>query len=100
MRTRYIYEQEIDMPYTATRLRQNLYAILDSVLESGQSVEIERNGHILRIVPEERFSIWDRLEPHRIVNGDPPTSHYSYWNAMIFEFLPPLPLSLSARLTV
>ncbi len=59
------------MPYSATRFRQNLYAILDSVLEKGQPVEIERNGHILRIVPEERRSIWDRLEVHQIVNGDP-----------------------------
>lgn len=47
------------MPYSATRLRQNLYAILDSVLENGQPVEIERKGHILRIVPEERHSIWE-----------------------------------------
>jgi hypothetical protein len=59
------------MPYSATRLRQNLYAILDSVLEKGQPVEIERKGHILRIVPEERRSIWERLEPHRIIKGDP-----------------------------
>ena len=59
------------MPYSATKLRQNLYSILDSVLEKGQSVEIERNGHILRIVPEEHRSIWERLEPHQIVKGDP-----------------------------
>lgn len=59
------------MQYSATRLRQNLYAILDSVLENGQSIEIERKGHILRIVPEERHSIWDRLEERKIVKGDP-----------------------------
>ena len=59
------------MPYSATRLRQNLYAILDSVLENGQPVEIERKGRILRIVPEERPSIWERLEPHSVVTGDP-----------------------------
>lgn len=59
------------MPYSATRLRQNLYAILDGVLENGQPVEIERNGRILRIVPEDRTSIWERLEPHRVVTGDP-----------------------------
>lgn len=59
------------MAYSATRLRQNLYSILDGVLESGQSVEIERNGQILRIVPEERRSIWEKLEPHTIVTGDP-----------------------------
>jgi len=59
------------MTYSATKLRQNLYNILDSILEKGQSVEIERNGHILRIVPEKHHSIWERLEPHQIVKGDP-----------------------------
>jgi antitoxin (DNA-binding transcriptional repressor) of toxin-antitoxin stability system len=56
---------------SATRLRQNLYSILDSVLETGVPVEIERKGKKLKIVPEEPVSKWDRLEPHDIVNGDP-----------------------------
>ncbi|HAP43372.1 MAG: hypothetical protein A2087_06135 [Spirochaetes bacterium GWD1_61_31] len=58
------------MTYTATKLRQNLYSILDRVIEQGEVVEIERHGHLLRIVPEARASIWDRLEEHRVVNGD------------------------------
>ena len=32
------------MTYKATALRQNLYAILDSVIDSGQAVEIEAAG--------------------------------------------------------
>ena len=59
------------MTYSATKLRQNLYNILDSVIEEGIPVEIERKGHILRIVPEKPTGKWDRLEPHRVVNGDP-----------------------------
>jgi len=59
------------MTYSATRLRQNLYAVLDSILENGQAVEVERHGKILRIMPKERRSIWERLEAHDIVNGDP-----------------------------
>lgn len=59
------------MTYKATALRQNLYAILDSVIDSGQAVEIERRGHRLRIVPENCSSIWDHIEEHQIVVGDP-----------------------------
>jgi len=59
------------MTYSATKLRQNLYNILDSVIEDGVPVEIERKGHILRIVPERPTKRWDRLEPHQVINGDP-----------------------------
>ena len=59
------------MIYTATKLRQNLYNILDSVIDNGIPVEIERKGVILKIVPEKSVSKWDRLEPHNVINGDP-----------------------------
>ena len=59
------------MTYTATKLRQNLYKILDSVIDNGVPVEIERRGVLLKIVPEKQVSKWDRLEPHKIINGDP-----------------------------
>ena len=59
------------MRYSATKLRQNLYHILDMVIDEGTVVEIERKGHILKIVAETPLSKWDRLEPHQIINGDP-----------------------------
>ena len=59
------------MIYSATQFRQNLYNILDSVIDSGISVEIRRKGVILKIVPEKPVSKWDRLEPHNIIDGDP-----------------------------
>jgi antitoxin (DNA-binding transcriptional repressor) of toxin-antitoxin stability system len=37
--------------YSATKLRANLYQVLDTVLQSGVPVEIERNGKLLKIVP-------------------------------------------------
>ena len=40
------------MIFTATKLRQNLYNILDGVIDSGIPVEIERKGVLLKIVPE------------------------------------------------
>ncbi len=41
------------MQISPTKLRQNLYSILDAVLESGVPVEIKRRGRLLRIVPGE-----------------------------------------------
>lgn len=40
------------MSLTASTLRQDIYRILDRVLETGEPVEIERRGRILRIVPD------------------------------------------------
>lgn len=51
---------------TASKLRENIYNILDQILETGVPVEIERDGRRLRILPveEPRASKLDRLEPH------------------------------------
>ena len=38
---------------TASKLRANVYRVLDQVLETGVPVEIERHGRRLRIVPAE-----------------------------------------------
>jgi hypothetical protein len=69
------------MTYKATSLRQNLYAILDAVIDKGEVVEIERRGHKLRIVPERKTSIWERLEPHQVVIGDPENLVVGQWEA-------------------
>lgn len=38
------------MPLTASKLRADVYRILDQVLETGVPVDIERKGHMLRII--------------------------------------------------
>jgi len=66
------------MRLTASRLRQDIYRILDRVLETGVPVEIERHGKVLRIVPPEETSKLDSLpsrdyllvEPEEIVHLD------------------------------
>lgn len=70
------------MKISATRLRQNLYNILDEVLETGQPVEIERKGRVLRIVPEKQGSIFDRLEEHPdAIVGDPEELVHRDWSS-------------------
>jgi hypothetical protein len=48
---------------TASHLRQNIYRILDEVIETGRPVEIERKGCVVRIERRER-NIFETLTPH------------------------------------
>ena len=56
---------------TATRLRQDIYNILDNVIETGIPVEIERKGGKLKIFPEKRKNKLDNLKKRDLVVGDP-----------------------------
>lgn len=50
------------MSITASTLRQNIYRLLDQVLETGQSLEIERKGQRLRISPVEPVGKLERIQ--------------------------------------
>ncbi|HIL98739.1 MAG TPA: type II toxin-antitoxin system prevent-host-death family antitoxin, partial [Pseudomonadales bacterium] len=39
------------MRYSVSKLRADLFRVLDRVLATGVPVEIERNGKILKIIP-------------------------------------------------
>ncbi|HEY3117666.1 MAG TPA: type II toxin-antitoxin system Phd/YefM family antitoxin [Chloroflexota bacterium] len=68
------------MVITATELRQNVYKLLDQVLESGEPLEIERNGRRLRVVPVDAPSKLDRLIPHPdYIVGDPEDFVHMDW---------------------
>ncbi len=70
------------MSITASKLRANVYRLLDEVLESGRPLEIERNGKTLVIAPKEKTSIWDRL-PRRpgYSVGDPAELVHVDWSS-------------------
>jgi hypothetical protein len=61
-------------PYSVSRLRANLYRVIDQVLETGEPVEIERNGQRLRIVPAESAGRLAALRPHPDYLRDDPES--------------------------
>ncbi|MFH1434338.1 MAG: type II toxin-antitoxin system Phd/YefM family antitoxin [Pseudomonadota bacterium] len=52
------------MRFTATRLRVELFKVLDKILKTGVPVEIERKGKILKIVPVEPEDKLKNLSPH------------------------------------
>jgi hypothetical protein len=68
------------MRLTASRLRQDIYRILDQVLESGVPVEIERRGKILKIVPPEESSKLGSLRPRDYLNVDPEDVVHIDWS--------------------
>ncbi len=59
------------MSVTATQLREDIYQILDQVLENGEPVEILRNGRKLRIVAVDPPSRMERLVKRDCIVGNP-----------------------------
>jgi hypothetical protein len=59
------------MRVTASKLRENVYRILDEAIATGVPVEVVRKGAVLRIVPEKRASKLSRLKKRRGFVGDP-----------------------------
>lgn len=65
---------------TASRLRADIYKILDRVLQTGVPVEIERKGRRLRIVPVEPPSRLDRLSKRPYLRTDPEALVHIDWS--------------------
>jgi hypothetical protein len=73
------------MALSASKLRANVYRLLDEVLETGKPLEIERNGKILVIAPKEPTdveSFWDRLPRRKgAIVGDPDELIHMDWSS-------------------
>lgn len=75
------------MRLTASKLRKNIYKVLDRVAETGRPVEIVKDGKVLKIVPAESRSPsegqgakLDRLERRELVVGDPADLIHLDWS--------------------
>lgn len=70
------------MGITASKLREDVYRILDEVLATGVPVEIVRNGRTLRIIPLDGPSRLERLtsRPDTVV-GDPDDLVHLDWSS-------------------
>src|SRR5438132_542292 len=68
---RMIYSRmENVMRITASKLRENVYRILDEVVETGVPVEVVRKGAVVRIVAEKPVSKLARLKKRKVFIGD------------------------------
>ena len=67
------------MSLTASKLRQNIYQILDQVLETGVPIEISRKGRILKIVAEDSDKL-SNLQRRDCIVGDPEELVHMDWS--------------------
>lgn len=58
------------MAISSTKLRENIYQILDEVLKTGQPIEVRRKGRSLRIVPEQTVSRMANLRRRPTIIGN------------------------------
>jgi antitoxin (DNA-binding transcriptional repressor) of toxin-antitoxin stability system len=65
---------------TVSELRQNIYQLLDQVLDSGVPLEIERKGRKLRITPEPPHDKLDNLKRRDCLTGDPEAIVHMDWS--------------------
>ena len=68
------------MTLTASKLRNNIYKILDRVLITGISVEIDRRGKILKIIPAFGQKKLENLKKHNVLEGDPESIVHLDWS--------------------
>ena len=60
------------MTISASRLRQDVYRLRDEVLRTGQPLEIERDGQVLRFTAAAPRSRLERIDPvPELIVGDP-----------------------------
>ena len=59
------------MAITLSSLRTNLYKIVDEAISTGIPVEITRNGHKVRLVPERKAGKLGNLKRRKALRCDP-----------------------------
>jgi len=69
------------MQYTTSKLRDNIFRVLDEVLETGVPAEVKRRGKLLRIVPVEPRKKLDNLQRRHSLKGDPEAIVHLDWSS-------------------
>ncbi len=69
------------MRYSVSKLRADLFRVVDRVLATGIPVEIERKGRILKIVPEEKPDKLANIKPNPgFMHCDPESLVHLDWS--------------------
>jgi len=66
---------------TATELRKDVYRLLDQVVDSGETIEVNRKGKLIRIAPVGKVNPLASLKPHPdCIRGDPDDLVHMDWS--------------------
>jgi len=69
------------MAITGTKLRENVYRVLDEALETGKPLEIRRKGRTLHLVPDSNGLRLDRLRKRPTLCGQPDEIIHMDWSS-------------------
>jgi prevent-host-death family protein len=69
------------MLVNASELRRNVYSLLDQVVVTGVPIEINRKGHKLLIVSEEKPDKLKNLKKRKVINDDPQKLVHIDWSS-------------------
>ena len=68
------------MTITPSKLRENLFKLLDQLLETGEILEVKRKGKIIKIVPPKKESKLEKIVPKQVTKGDPEEFVHLDWS--------------------
>ncbi len=68
------------MSITVSKLRENIYQIIDEVLATGRPLEVTRKGRKLRIIPESGEGKLKNLKKHDCLNTPPDDIVHMDWS--------------------
>lgn len=67
--------------YTPSKLRENIYRVLDEVVKTGRPVAVQRKGVVIQIVPPKKKKNWfDSLPKRKVIRGDPEALVHIDWS--------------------
>ena len=69
------------MAISGTKLRENVYRVLDEALETGKPLEIRRKGRTLHLVPDGTGSRLDGLRKRPTLRGQPDEIVHMDWSS-------------------
>jgi prevent-host-death family protein len=71
----------VAMKISASKLRENIYSVLDEALRTGKVVEIVRKGETIRLVPPRKRSKLSRLKKRACLLCDPQDIVHMDWSS-------------------
>lgn len=68
------------MVVSSTKLRENIYSLLDNVIQTGKPLEIERKGQRLLVTPKPPANRLAKLKKRPTIKGNPQDLVHMDWS--------------------